>query len=455
MIDGITKQRSEKWLARLASYKSRILETKPMLVEGKLTRMVGLTLEAVGCRSTIGGRCLIETIDGARTEAEVVGFSGERLYLMPTGDIRGLEQDCRVIPLGLTSMAHVGPNLLGRVVDGSGKPIDGKGAIHTTDTVPLHGRPINPLGRTPISEPLDVGVRAINSLLTVGRGQRIGLFAGSGVGKSVLLGMMTRYTTADIIVVGLIGERGREVNEFVRKNLGDEGLARAVVVATPADHPPLMRMHGAMLATSIAEYFRDQGKSVLLLMDSLTRYAQAQREIALAINEPPATKGYPPSVFSKLPSLVERAGNSDNGTGSITAFYTVLTEGDDTNDPIADASRAILDGHVHLSRSLAEAGHFPAIDMEASVSRLMVEVVPETHQDMAREFRRINSTYQQNLDLINVGAYQPGSNPAVDLSIDMRESMLEFLQQGLHESVDFETSTLALNNVLKQGGVEF
>ncbi len=455
MIDGITKQRSEKWLARLASYKSRILETKPMLVEGKLTRMVGLTLEAVGCRSTIGGRCLIETIDGARTEAEVVGFSGERLYLMPTGDIRGLEQDCRVIPLGLTSMAHVGPNLLGRVVDGSGKPIDGKGAIHTTDTVPLHGRPINPLGRTPISEPLDVGVRAINSLLTVGRGQRIGLFAGSGVGKSVLLGMMTRYTTADIIVVGLIGERGREVNEFVRKNLGDEGLARAVVVATPADHPPLMRMHGAMLATSIAEYFRDQGKSVLLLMDSLTRYAQAQREIALAINEPPATKGYPPSVFSKLPSLVERAGNSDNGSGSITAFYTVLTEGDDTNDPIADASRAILDGHVHLSRSLAEAGHFPAIDMEASVSRLMVEVVPETHQDMAREFRRINSTYQQNLDLINVGAYQPGSNPAVDLSIDMRESMLEFLQQGLHESVDFETSTLALNNVLKQGGVEF
>jgi flagellum-specific ATP synthase len=455
VTENITQQRSEKWLARLASYKNRILETKPMLVEGKLTRMVGLTLEAVGCRSTIGGRCLIETIDGARTEAEVVGFSGERLYLMPTGDIRGLEQDCRVIPLGLTSMAHVGPNLLGRVVDGSGKPIDGKGAIHTTDTVPLHGRPINPLGRTPISEPLDVGVRAINSLLTVGRGQRIGLFAGSGVGKSVLLGMMTRYTTADIIVVGLIGERGREVNEFVRKNLGDKGLARAVVVATPADHPPLMRMHGAMLATSIAEYFRDQGKSVLLLMDSLTRYAQAQREIALAINEPPATKGYPPSVFSKLPSLVERAGNSDNGAGSITAFYTVLTEGDDTNDPIADASRAILDGHVHLSRSLAEAGHFPAIDMEASVSRLMVEVVPESHQDMAREFRRINSTYQQNLDLINVGAYQPGSNPAVDLSIDMRESMLEFLQQGLQESVNFETSTLALNNVLKQGGVEF
>ena len=448
-MEVFSEKRSNKWISRLSSFKDRIQEPQPMLVEGRLTRMIGLTLEAVGCRSTIGGRCMIETVDGVRTEAEVVGFSGERLYLMPTGDIRGLEQDCRVIPMGLTSVAHVGFGLLGRVIDGSGKAIDGMGPVHTTDTVPLHGRPLNPLGRKPISEHLDVGIRAINALLTVGRGQRLGLFAGSGVGKSVLLGMMTRYTSADIIVVGLIGERGREVNEFVRKNLGKEGLARAVVVATPADHPPLMRMHGAMLATSIAEYFRDQGKNVLLLMDSLTRYAQAQREIALAINEPPATKGYPPSVFSKLPSLVERAGNSDQGDGSITAFYTVLTEGDDSNDPIADASRAILDGHVHLSRQLAEAGHFPAIDMEASVSRLMVEVVPEAHQDMAREFRRINSTYQQNIDLINVGAYQPGSNNAVDRSIDMRESMLEFLQQGLNEAVDFETSKEQLFGVLQ------
>jgi flagellum-specific ATP synthase len=271
------------------------------------------------------------------------------------------------------------------------------------------------------------------------------------VGKSVLLGMMTRYTNADVIVVGLIGERGREVNEFVRKTLGAEGLARAVVVATPADHPPLMRMHGAMLATTIAEYFRDQGKNVLLLMDSLTRYAQAQREIALAINEPPATKGYPPSVFSKLPSLVERAGNSDEGEGSITAFYTVLTEGDDSNDPIADASRAILDGHIHLSRSLAEAGHFPAIDMEASVSRLMTEVTPEEHQDMAREFRKINSTYQQNADLINVGAYQPGSNPAVDQAVDMHESMLVFLQQRLTQAVNFDESVEGLRDVLQHG----
>ncbi|MBQ0790836.1 MAG: flagellar protein export ATPase FliI [Cycloclasticus sp.] len=449
MQSVIREERSEKWLNRLSLYKQRIENPPAMLVEGKLTRMVGLTLEAVGCRSTIGGRCMIETVDGNRTEAEVVGFSGERLFLMPTGEIRGLEQNCRVIPMGLTSMAHVGPALLGRVVDGAGKPLDGKGPVHTNDTVPLHGRPINPLGRKPISEPLDVGIRAINALLTVGRGQRLGLFAGSGVGKSVLLGMMTRYTNADVIVVGLIGERGREVNEFVRKNLGEEGLARAVVVATPADHPPLMRMHGAMLATSIAEYFRDQGKNVLLLMDSLTRFAQAQREIALAINEPPATKGYPPSVFSKLPGLVERAGNSDQGDGSITAFYTVLTEGDDSNDPIADASRAILDGHVHLSRSLAEAGHFPAIDMEASVSRLMTEVVPEDHQDVAREFRRIYSTYQKNVDLISVGAYQPGSNSAVDQAIDKHEGMLDFLQQRLNEAVDFDQSLDDLQQVLE------
>jgi flagellum-specific ATP synthase len=451
IMPAFAAKRSDKWLKRLEMYKEKIQEPKPMLVEGKLTRMVGLTLEAVGCRATIGGRCMIETVDGIRTEAEVVGFSGERLYLMPTGDIRGLEQDCRVIPMGLTSMAHVGPALLGRVIDGSGKPLDGKGPVHTVDTIPLHGRPLNPLGRKPITEPLDVGIGAINSLLTIGKGQRIGLFAGSGVGKSVLLGMMTKYTKADIVVVGLIGERGREVSEFVRKTLGAEGMARAVVVATPADHPPLMRMHGAMLATSIAEYFRDQGKSVLLLMDSLTRYAQAQREIALAINEPPATKGYPPSVFSKLPSLVERAGNSDEGEGSITAFYTVLTEGDDSNDPIADASRAILDGHIHLSRSLAEAGHFPAIDMEASVSRLMTEVAPEEHQDMARESRKINSTYQQNEDLINVGAYQPGSNVAVDQAVNMHEPMMNFLQQRLTEAVNFDESIEGLQDVLEQG----
>lgn len=443
------KNRASNWLEHMTSWQERLDGPAQLVVEGKLTRMVGLTLEAVGCRSTIGGRCMIETVDGKQTEAEVVGFSGERLFLMPTGDIRGLEQDCRVIPLGLTSMAHVGKALLGRVIDGSGKPIDGLGPVQTTETVPLYGRPLNPLKRKPISEPLDVGIRAINALLTVGRGQRLGLFAGSGVGKSVLLGMMTRYTKADVIVVGLIGERGREVSEFVKKTLGPEGLARAVVVATPADHPPLMRMHGAMLATSIAEYFRDQGKSVLLLMDSLTRFAQAQREIALAINEPPATKGYPPSVFSKLPALVERAGNSDQGSGSITAFYTVLTEGDDSNDPIADASRAILDGHIHLSRGLAESGHFPAIDMEASVSRLMSEVVSDNHQNIARDFRKINSTYQQNVDLISVGAYQSGTNPVIDNAINLHDPMLKFLQQQQNEATDFEGSLNALKGVIE------
>lgn len=452
-VTDIRTKRTNNWLAKLANCKERISKPQPMVVEGKLTRMIGLTLEAVGCRATIGGRCMVETVDGKRTEAEVVGFSGERLYLMPTGDIRGLEQDCRVIPMGVTSVAHVGPALLGRVIDGAGKPLDGKGPVHTVDTIPLHGRSINPLLRKPITESLDVGIRSINSLLTVGRGQRLGLFAGSGVGKSVLLGMMTRYTSADVIVVGLIGERGREVNEFVHKILGDEGLERAVVVATPADHPPLMRMHGAMLATSIAEYFRDQGKNVLLLMDSLTRYAQAQREIALAINEPPATKGYPPSVFSKLPSLVERAGNSDKGNGSITAFYTVLTEGDDSNDPIADASRAILDGHVFLSRSLAEAGHFPAIDIEGSVSRLMTEVASDEHLLIAREFRKINSAYQQNADLISIGAYQQGSNPAVDEAISMRDGMQSFLQQGMGEAFDFEQSVNDLSSVLKGGSL--
>ncbi|HHH38310.1 MAG TPA: FliI/YscN family ATPase, partial [Sedimenticola sp.] len=371
-MGGLEHNRNRIWQQRLARCQERVGEHRGLVVEGKLTRMVGLTLEAVGCRAAIGGQCeVINNSSGDRIEAEVVGFSGESLYLMPTEDIRGLEQEARVVPTGRVCEAVVGDHLLGRVIDGAGRPLDGKGPIHTAERRPLTGRRFNPLSRTPIREPLDVGVRAINALLSVGRGQRLGLFAGSGVGKSVLLGMMTRYTNADITVVGLIGERGREVKEFVQNILGEAGMARAVVVAVPADNPPLRRMHGAMLATSIAEHFRDQGRQVLLLMDSLTRFAQAQREIALAIHEPPATKGYPPSVFAKLPQLVERAGNGDRGGGSITAFYTVLAEGDDQNDPIADAARAILDGHVVLSRQLADSGHYPAIDIEASVSRAM------------------------------------------------------------------------------------
>jgi len=359
-----------------------------------------------------------------------------------------------VIPTPGVCEVPVGDQLLGRVIDGAGHPLDGKGPLHNEARAPLTGRPINPLTRSPIREPLDVGVAAINALLSVGRGQRMGLFAGSGVGKSVLLGMMTRYTNADVIVVGLIGERGREVKEFVQNILGEEGLSRAVVVATPADTTPLMRMHGAMMATSIAEHFRDQGKQVLLLMDSLTRFAQAQREIALAIGEPPATKGYPPSVFAKLPQLVERAGTGDHG-GSITAFYTVLAEGDDQNDPIADAARAILDGHVVLSRELAEAGHYPAIDIEASISRVMVDIAAPEHDLAARRFKQIFALYRQNRDLINVGAYQSGSNPKVDEAIAMYPQLSTFLQQHMHERVAWNESLAGLATALGSPPGEF
>ena len=432
--------RNPIWASRIRRLGERIDDSRGLVVEGKLTRMVGLTLEAVGCRAAIGGRCDVINAAGDRVEAEVVGFAGESLYLMPTGDIRGLEPDARVVPTGRISEAAVGDELLGRIIDGSGKPLDSKGLLHTTRRWPLNGGYINPLARAPIREPLDVGIRAINALLSVGRGQRLGLFAGSGVGKSVLLGMMTRYTDADVVVVGLIGERGREVKEFVDNILGKEGLARAVVVAVPADQPPLRRMHGAMLATAIAEYFRDQGKHVLLLMDSLTRFAQAQREIGLAINEPPATKGYPPSVFAKLPQLVERAGNGDRGGGSITAFYTVLAEGDDQNDPIADAARAILDGHIVLSRRLAESGRYPAIDIEASVSRAMNEITDDAHKQAVREFKQLYSLYHQNQDLISVGAYETGSNDQIDLAIGAMPSLREFLHQDMHIRFDLKDS---------------
>jgi flagellum-specific ATP synthase len=447
-VSAAVAERSERWSGRLRVLRGRLGAAPELVVEGKLTRMVGLTLEAVGCRAAIGARCLVETPHGRVIEAEVVGFAGDRIYLMPTGDIHGLEPDCKVIPTGHVCSAKVGPGLLGRVIDGAGKPLDGKGPLDTVETLPLVGRPINPLARHPIHEPLDVGVRAINALLTVGRGQRLGLFAGTGVGKSILLGMMTKYTTADVVVVGLIGERGREVNEFVQKILGEEGLARAVVVATPADYPPLMRMHGALLATSVAEYFRNQGLNVLLLMDSLTRFAQAQREIALAIDEPPATKGYPPSVFARLPQLVERAGNGDCGEGSITAFYTVLTEGDDNNDPIADAARGVLDGHIVLSRNLADSGHYPAIDIEASVSRVMQEVVDENHLLAARRLKQLYSNYQQNRDLISVGAYQQGSDPRIDQAMAMNPGIMAFLQQDMREAVNLPQSVADLDGLL-------
>ena len=443
-------QRSDIWLNRLKAYGERLKKPPELIVEGKLSRMVGLTLEAVGCRAPIGSRCQVETKSGKMIEAEVVGFAGDRLFLMPTGDPLGLEPDCRVIPVTHACLARVGFGLLGRVLDGAGNALDNKGPLKTDTQISLTGAFINPLSRKPIRESLDVGVRAINALLCVGRGQRMGLFAGTGVGKSILLGMMTKFTTADVVVVGLIGERGREVNEFVQKTLGEEGLKRAVVVVTPADYPPLMRANGALLATSIAEYFRDQGLDVLLLMDSLTRYAQAHREIALAIDEPPATKGYPPSVFAKLPRLVERAGNADEGGGSITAFYTVLTEGDDHNDPVADSARGVLDGHIVLTRALAESGHFPAIDIEASVSRVLPDIVDKGHLHRVRQLRRLYSVYQQNRDLINVGAYKPGSNPEIDKAIEKHPAIFEFLQQDMNEAVDLSRSITELSALLTE-----
>jgi flagellum-specific ATP synthase len=448
MAEPLVEKATLDWMTSLARVGSESKHCGRPVVEGVLTRMVGLTLEAVGCQAPIGARCDVVNASGARVETEVVGFSGDSLYLMPTSEVRGLVPNARVIPTQHSSDVVVGPELLGRVIDGRGRPLDDKGPLRARKKIPLQGKEINPLSRTPIDEALDVGVRAINAICPIGRGQRMGLFAGSGVGKSVLLGMMTRYTEADIVVVGLIGERGREVKEFVQEILGEQGLRKAVVVAAPADSSPLMRIHGAMQATSIAEYFRDQGKNVLLLMDSLTRFAQAQREIALAIGEPPATKGYPPSVFARLPQLVERAGNGAQKGGSITAFYTVLVEGDDHADPIADAARAILDGHIVLSRELAETGIYPAIDIESSISRLTPQITTPEHMRMTQNFRHIYSRYQQNRDLISVGAYQPGSDSGIDRAIRMHPQMVDFIAQDMNQAVTFDASRSELITVL-------
>src|SRR5690349_24349819 len=440
-------QRAQGWAERMQRQVSRAQQLPSPPVEGSLTRMVGLTLEASGCQAAVGDVCDLLSGDGSKVEAEVVGFAGDRLYLMPTSEVHGLAPAARVVPRQRAGSVRVGPGLLGRVVDGNGIPLDGLGPIQADERAKLLGATINPLARHPIDTPLDVGVRSINALLTVGRGQRIGLFAGSGVGKSVLLGMMARYTSADVIIVGLIGERGREVKEFVERILGPQDRTRAVVVATPADHPPLMRLHGAWLCTAIAEYFRDQGASVLLLMDSLTRFAQAQREIGLAIGEAPATTGYPPSVFAKLPALVERAGNGVEGGGSITAFYTVLTEGDDNQDPIADSARAILDGHIVLSRRIAESGQYPAIDVEASISRVMQEIAAPEHAELARRFRQTLGVYQQNRDLINIGAYQKGSDARIDQAIELWPAMQKFLMQQIHERVSHADAVNALRQL--------
>ena len=454
-INNFRKARAAELAGRFTPYLQRAANPRPLIVEGRLSRMVGLTLEAAGCLAAVGDRCRILRRGGAPVEAEVVGFTGDRLLMMPIDEARGLSPQARVIPVGRSGQVSVGEGLLGRVLDGLGRPLDNHGEPGACERVQRTGQPINPLTRGLIREPMDVGVRAINALLTVGQGQRLGLFAPSGAGKSVLLGMMTRFTSADVIVVGLIGERGREVQEFISSILGRGGMSRAVVVACPADDPPLLRVHGALLATRIAEFFRDKGQRVLLLIDSLTRFAHAQREIALAIGEPPAIRGFPPSVFARLPQLVERAGNGPPGGGSITAIYTVLTEADQHNDPVGESSRAILDGHIVMSRELAEQGHFPAIDIEASISRSMSEIIDTDHLRLAHEFRRHHAKYAQNQDLINVGAYTPGSDVDLDEAIRLRPSMSAFLQQDVLEPVNFATSRQALVDLLPIASIPF
>ena len=463
-------EQAERWDRFLSDAQVCAGTASSLEVSGTLTRLAGLVLEAIGLRVPVGSQCLISNGAKEPVLAEVVGFSNDRAYLMPAGDTHGLSSGARVTPLppyrtvprlgkankppedndrGALRLP-LGRGLLGRVVDSHGNPLDHKGPVLDVDVAPLDREPLNSMDRDPVRVPLDTGVRAINALLTVGRGQRIGLFAGSGVGKSVLLGMMARYTKADVIVVGLIGERGREVKEFIEDILGEDGRKRSVVVAAPADSPPLVRMQGASYATAIAERFRDDGLHVLLLMDSLTRYAMAQREIALAIGEPPATKGCPPSCFAKLPQLVERSGNGCNGVGSITAFYTVLSEGDDQQDPIADAARAILDGHIVLSRALAESGHYPAIDVEASASRVMHNVATPAHLDLARKFRGNYSRYMRSRDLIQLGAYAAGSDPEVDRAIVLYPGLQRFLLQDMHQAATLGESLHQLSVALQE-----
>ena len=415
---------------------------------GTLVRLVGLTLETRGIMAPLGACCEVVGRHGHRVEAEVVGFNDKTLFLMPFTDPVGVGPGDMVRVLSHSSQVCLGPELLGRVIDGRGQPLDGKPAPKCRDTLALMGRPLNPMERGPIQQVLDVGVKAINGVLTMGRGQRIGLVAGSGVGKSVLLGMLTRFTKADVVVIGLIGERGREVQAFISESLGTEGLAKSVVVAAPANLSPVLRLKATHMTHVIAEYFRDQGKNVLMLCDSLTRVAHAQREIGLAIGEPPTAKGYPPSVFALLPNLIERGGVGRHGHGSITAIYTVLAEGDDASDPIVDIARASLDGQVMLSRKLADSAHYPAIDLNGSISRLMQSLLSSEDMKMSNKLRRLWSLYQQNEDLIQVGAYEKGSSAEVDEAIRLHDRIVNFLRQDMHIGQDYESTRQELRQLL-------
>ena len=440
---------AERW-AQEAETMLRSLRPPAPVAVGTLVRVVGLTLEARGLQAPLGALCRVSSEDGAAVDGEVVGFNDGVLYLMPFTEPVGIGPGARVALLARIPSAALGNGLLGRVVDGLGQPLDGGPQPLCEDRLGLRGLPINPMARGAIDTPFDVGVRAINGLLTLGRGQRMGLIAGSGVGKSVLMGMLTRGSEADVVVIGLIGERGREVREFVQETLGPEGLARAVVVAAPADQSPVLRLKATQLTHLIAEYFRDQGKNVLMLVDSLTRVAHAQREVGLAVGEPPTAKGYPPSVFALLPSLIERAGVGRAGHGAITAFYTVLAEGDDANDPIVDIARASLDGQVMLSRRLADAAHYPAIELAGSISRVMPLLVSSERLRRANLARRLWSLYQQNEDLITVGAYETGSDPELDRAIAKREELARFLQQAMDTQTTLAEAEAALDAMMEE-----
>jgi FliI/YscN family ATPase len=422
----------------------------PRLAEyGKVTRVVGLVIEAAGLDVGLGELCRVTALSGDRSVlAEAVGFHEKGVLLMPLGEMDGLHPGSAVRPLGRSFGVDVGPGLLGRILNGLGHPIDGLGKLEVETRVPLSAEPPNPLAREMVGTPLETGVRAIDGTLTFGRGQRVGIFAGSGVGKSTLLGMIARRARADVNVIALLGERGREVREFIEHSLGPEGLARSVLVVATGDQAALVRARGALVATAIAEYFRDQGKEVLLMVDSVTRVAMAWREIGLAVGEPPTTKGYPPSVFAALPRLLERAGNGERG--GITGIYTVLVDGDDFNEPVADAARSILDGHVVLTRKLAAAGHFPAIDVLDSKSRVRDQIVPAEQRQAANLLLKCEAAYREKEDLILVGAYQKGSDPMVDAAVALREQALGFLQQRPDEASPYALTAGTLQHLAGQ-----
>lgn len=424
-------------MINLARYRQYLGKIDSIRLNGRVTQVIGLIIEAQGPAVNLEELCYIYSKGGGLPlKAEVVGFRDDRILLMPLGEMRGIGPGCEVVASGQSLTIQVGEELLGKALDGLGNSLDGASNFFLGKEYPVNNMPPNPLTRKRINQPLEVGVKAIDGVLTCGKGQRVGIMAGSGVGKSTLLGMIARNTKADINVIALIGERGREVRDFIERDLGEEGLKRSVVVVATSDQPALIRVKGALVATAIAEYFRDQGKDVMLMMDSVTRFAMAQREIGLAIGEPPTTRGYTPSVFAILPKLLERSGTANKG--SITALYTVLVEGDDMNEPITDAVRGILDGHIVLSRQLASQNHYPAIDILSSISRVMIEIVSNQHREAANDLRNILATYREAEDLINIGAYVAGSNPRIDYALSKIDSAREFLKQDVYEKLDYQ-----------------